>query len=159
MNLNGRAHRFRSFAATRCELTVLQESNVLAALALLICRRARQQKRLQLASVLPAASAISNAELWKLTLRPKLLRLAQRKAHDEGPEAPRNPFCFVPFATPADFFAQRRLVRSWETTYVSRQSGVRRGGELGSRSGTQLQGSAAREGSARRSCTYDTTNP
>ena len=90
MNLNGRAHRFRSFAATRCELTVLQESNVLAALALLICRRARQQKRLQLASVLPAASAISNAELWKLTLRPKLLRLAQRKAHDEGPEDPRR---------------------------------------------------------------------
>ena len=71
---------------------------MLAALALLICRRARQQKRLQLASVLPAASAISNAELWKLTLRPKLLRLAQRKAHDEGPEWPRGaakPVLFV----------------------------------------------------------------
>ena len=58
MNLNGRAHRFRSFAATRCELTVLQESNVLAALALLICRRASHQSKPQLASVLLAASRI-----------------------------------------------------------------------------------------------------
>ena len=90
MNLNGEPTGVAASLAAGCELTVLQESNVLAALALLICRRARQQKRLQLASVLPAASAISNAELWKLTLRPKLLRLAQRKAHDEGPEDPRR---------------------------------------------------------------------
>ena len=38
------------------------------------------------------------------------------------PRLPRNPFCLWSRNVLADFFAQGRLVCSWETTYVSRQS-------------------------------------
>ena len=69
---------------------------------------------------------------------------------------PRNPFCLWSRNVLADFFAQGRLVCNWETTYVSPQSDA----EAWIQSGTPLQASAAREGSARRrTAPNDTTNP
>ena len=47
---------------------------------------------------------------------------------------------------PADFFAQRRLVCSSETTYVSRQSDAEGRAWIQKRDTDSLQGSAAREG-------------